>query len=161
LWLPTVSDNHKGCPYIMRNYRYLLSLSNVLSLQLPHMNDIAQQHAMVLFEQAYRLHRKGHLSEAIELYKKSVEICPTAEACTFLGWSYSMVGRYDEAIEWCKQAISLDPTYGNPYNDIGSYLIETGQPQEALPWLEKAAVAPLPPIRVCVVSGLTSGERWL
>jgi tetratricopeptide (TPR) repeat protein len=106
------------------------------------MDNIAQQHAMVLFEQAYRLHMKGHLGEAIELYKKSLEICPTAEACTFLGWGYSMVGRYDEAIEWCKQAISLDPDFGNPYNDIGSYLVETGRPQEALPWLEKATLAP-------------------
>lgn len=96
---------------------------------------------MVLFEQAHRLHQKGHLSEAIELYQKSLEIRPTAEAHTFLGWAYSMLGRYEEAIACCQQAIACDPAFGNPYNDIGSYLIEQGQPAAALPWLEQATRA--------------------
>ncbi|MBI4234295.1 MAG: tetratricopeptide repeat protein, partial [Chloroflexi bacterium] len=35
-------------------------------------------------------------------------------------------------------AIAVDPDFGNPYNDIGAYLIEKGQLDEAIPWLEKA-----------------------
>jgi Tfp pilus assembly protein PilF len=44
----------------------------------------------------------------------------------------------DEAIDECKKAIRIDPTYGNPYNDIGAYLIERGDHNQAIPWLEKA-----------------------
>ncbi len=42
----------------------------------------------------------------------------------------------------CKEAIAVDPDFGNPYNDIGSYLIELGKLDEAIPWLEAAIKAP-------------------
>ena len=38
----------------------------------------------------------------------------------------------------CKNAILIDPGLGNPYNDIGAYLIHQGKHDEAIPWLEKA-----------------------
>jgi tetratricopeptide (TPR) repeat protein len=94
-----------------------------------------------LFQEAYDKQTQGSLDEAISLYQKSLEILPTAEAYTFLGWAYSYQGRYDEAIEECRKAIDLDPEYGNPYNDIGAYLIEKGQPDEAIEWLQKATEA--------------------
>jgi Tfp pilus assembly protein PilF len=58
-----------------------------------------------------------------------------------LGWAYSFLHRYDEAIEECKHAIAVDPEFGNPYNDIGSYLIRLGKFDEAIPWLEHAITA--------------------
>jgi Tfp pilus assembly protein PilF len=36
----------------------------------------------------------------------------------------------------------VDPEFGNPYNDIGVYLIELDRPDEAVPWLEQAITAP-------------------
>ena len=36
----------------------------------------------------------------------------------------------------------MDPDFGNPYNDIGAYLIQMGRLDEAIPWLEKATRAP-------------------
>lgn len=101
-----------------------------------------QQQAKILFEQAYRHQRKGELGDAIALYKRSITLHPTAETYTFLGWSYSMMQRYDDAIEMCHKAIALDPDYGNPYNDIGAYLLEQEKYAEAILWLEKAIVAP-------------------
>ncbi len=97
-----------------------------------------REEAMKLFEEAYKYHMLGDLDKAIELYRKSIDIYPTAEAWTFLGWAYSMRGNYEGAIEACKKAIEIDPDFGNPYNDIGSYLIELGQLDEAIEWLEKA-----------------------
>ena len=35
----------------------------------------------------------------------------------------------------------MDPDFGNPYNDIGVYLMQKGQYNEAIPWLEKAKQA--------------------
>jgi Tfp pilus assembly protein PilF len=94
------------------------------------------------FEEAYRRQMKGDLEEAADLYKKSIESHPTAEAYTFLGWTYSFMGRVDDAIAECHKAIALDPTFGNPYNDIGAYLIQKGQIDDAIPWFEQALKAP-------------------
>ena len=89
----------------------------------------------------YVYHLSGRFETAIEFFRKSIEIHPTARGHTFLGWSLSMLGRLEEAIAECKKAVPLDPDYGNPYNDIGLYLIELGRPDEAIPWLEKAMTA--------------------
>lgn len=91
-----------------------------------------------LFQKAYRMQMDGELDLAISLYKRSIQLYPTAEANTFLGWTYRFQGKLEAAIEECKHAIATDPTFGNPYNDIGAYLLELGKPEEAVPWLEKA-----------------------
>jgi Tfp pilus assembly protein PilF len=82
------------------------------------------------------------VGSAIDPYQRSIAACPTAEAHTFLGWTYSFQGRLEEAIAECQNAIAVDPTFGNPYNDIGAYLIEMGRLDEAIPWLERATRAP-------------------
>ena len=97
--------------------------------------------AYALWEQGYVLHLSGRYREAVDSFRKSVEVLPTAEGHTFLGWSLSMLGRLEEAVAECHKAIALDPEYGNPYNDIGVYLIDLGRPDEAIPWLEKAISA--------------------
>jgi Tfp pilus assembly protein PilF len=107
------------------------------------MTDAEQRRkAVELLQEAYRHQMAGELDRAIELYQQSIAIHPTAEAHTFLGWTYSFQGRYDEAIAQCKEAIAVDPEFGNPYNDIGSYLLKLGRLDEAIPWLEEAIKAP-------------------
>ena len=100
-----------------------------------------QVRAYVLWQQGYVLHVKGRYQSAVDKFRESIEILPTAEGHTFLGWSLSMLGHIEEALAECKKAIALDPDYGNPYNDIGVYLIDLGRPAEAIPWLEKAIAA--------------------
>jgi len=94
-----------------------------------------------LFQQAYEYQMKGKLEEALKFYQKSIDTFPSAEAYTFLGWTYSFMGQLHEAIEECHRAIETDPDFGNPYNDIGAYFIELDQLDEAIPWLEKASEA--------------------
>ncbi|HTW23872.1 MAG TPA: tetratricopeptide repeat protein [Candidatus Baltobacteraceae bacterium] len=100
------------------------------------------EQAQDLFQQAYRAQMTGDWDRAAELYKASLEILPTAEAHTFLGWTYHFQGKIDDAIAECKRAIEVDPDFGNPYNDIGAYLISQGRLDEAVPWLEQAISAP-------------------
>lgn len=105
-------------------------------------DEISKQQAMILVERGHKHQMKGEYADAILLYRRSLALQPTAEAFTFLGWTYSMMKRYDEAIESCKMAIEVDSAFGNPYNDIGAYLIELNRWEEAIPWLEKALTAP-------------------
>ena len=84
---------------------------------------------------------QGDYQKAIELYSRSIETFATAEAYTFRGWTHSFLGDYQQAIEDCHRAIQVDPEFGNPYNDIGAYLIEQEKWDDAIPWFEKAIIA--------------------
>src|SRR5206468_9581107 len=72
---------------------------------------------------------------------KKCDLHPTAEAHTFLGWTYHFQGRLEDAIAECRRAIEIDPDFGNPYNDIGAYMIEQGNFDQAIPWLQQAIEA--------------------
>lgn len=100
-----------------------------------------KKRALELWTEGRENQLRGKLATAIELYQKSIEILPTAEAHTFLGWAYNTQGLINEAIAQCKLAIEVDPSFGNPYNDLGSYLMNQGNLGEATFWLEKAKLA--------------------
>src|SRR6266576_3401902 len=80
----------------------------------------AHTRAWEILQDAYQVQMEGDYDRAIELYRFSLEMHPTAE---------------------CKRAIKIDPDFGNPYNDIGAYLIEQNRFDEAIPWLERATEA--------------------
>ena len=105
------------------------------------MTESSISKAQEYLEKAYKLQMDGRYEEAISSYKMSIEYFPTAEAHTFLGWAFSFLGNLERAIEECKRAIEIDSDYGNPYNDIGSYLIQQGNYDEAITWLEMALKA--------------------
>jgi tetratricopeptide (TPR) repeat protein len=100
-----------------------------------------QERAMELIKEALDRQTAGELNDAIRLYKESIALFPTADAHTYLGWTYSFQGKINEAIAECEIAIHLDPEFGNPYNDIGVYLMQQQKVDEAIPWLEKAKQA--------------------
>lgn len=102
----------------------------------------SEEHAIELWRQGTACLLSGDLDEAVELFTRSLKIHPTAEAYTFRGWAYSFAGRLEDAIEECRKAIATDPSFGNPYNDIGCYLMQRGELEEAIPWLEQAKRAP-------------------
>jgi tetratricopeptide (TPR) repeat protein len=104
-------------------------------------DDDAVRQATELWQQGCQLQMAGELERAIAAYKRSIEIHPTAEAHTYLGWTYSFQGKIDEATAECLRAIEIDPEFGNPYNDIGVYLMQRDRLDEAIPWLEKAKLA--------------------
>ncbi|HEY7168719.1 MAG TPA: tetratricopeptide repeat protein [Candidatus Binatia bacterium] len=100
-----------------------------------------QERAMELIKEALDLQTAGKLDQAVRLYKESLALFPTADAHTYLGWAYSFQGKIDDAIAQCEIAIRLDPEFGNPYNDIGVYLMQQQKLDEAIPWLERAKQA--------------------
>jgi tetratricopeptide (TPR) repeat protein len=105
------------------------------------MSSEREKEARQRFQEAFAAQMAGELDRAIELYLGSIELFPTAEAYTFLGWTYHFQGKIEAAIAECKRAIKIDPDFGNPYNDIGVYLIDLNRHDEAIPWLEQAMKA--------------------
>ena len=105
-------------------------------------SDLKRYEANQLFHEAYEAQLANDYERAIELYKRSIEMFPTAEAHTFLGWVYSFQQRYDDAIDECLEAIRVDETLGNPYNDIGSYLLAKGDSYGSVRWFKRALLAP-------------------
>jgi tetratricopeptide (TPR) repeat protein len=99
------------------------------------------QRAVALVNEGLRAQEQGEMDRAIGLYLDSIDIFPTAEGHTYLGWALSYQGKLEEAIEHCRNAIEIDPDFGNPYNDIGVYLMQRNQLDEAIPWLERAKLA--------------------
>src|SRR2546425_3122817 len=65
---------------------------------------VAKNEALTYFQKAYEAQMGGDLDDAAELYKQSIAAYPTAEAHTFLGWTYSFMGMTDEAIDECHRA---------------------------------------------------------
>jgi tetratricopeptide (TPR) repeat protein len=100
-----------------------------------------EERAKMYFQQAYKAHMNGELDDAVRLYTRALETFPTPEAHTFLGWAYSHQGHLEEAIAECEKAIDIDPDYGNPYNDMGAYLMELGRFEEAEESLTQALYA--------------------
>jgi Tfp pilus assembly protein PilF len=105
------------------------------------MSTDRKEQAWQRLQEAYQAQMDGDYDRAVELYRQSLALYPTAEAHTFLGWTFHFQGKIQEAIDECKLAIEVDPEFGNPYNDIGSYLIGLGRFDEAIPWLEQAIAA--------------------
>lgn len=97
--------------------------------------------ALEFLQRAHAFQREDRLEAAMICCKKSLEIHPTPEAHLLLALVHSVHGRYQDAIHACERAIQLDPEFGNPYNDIGGYLIKLGQIEEAIPWFEMAIAA--------------------
>ena len=109
---------------------------------LPEEQIEVWQQASEFFHRAYQRQRRGDWAGAAQDYRHSINFYPTAEAHTFLGWVYAHIKLYVEAIGECQRAIELDPNFGNPYNDIGAYLVEQQRFREAIPWFEQAIAAP-------------------
>jgi len=109
---------------------------SLASPELP-LEERARQ-AAELCRNAYRLQSLGLEDEAVQMFQRSIEVKPTAEAHTYLGRSFRIQGKLQAAIAQCKAAIAIDPEFGNPYNDLGAYLVDEGEFSEAIPWLERA-----------------------
>jgi Tfp pilus assembly protein PilF len=110
-------------------------------IEMESMADNSKARALAFCEEGTAALLSGDLEGAIELFTESLEIAPTAESYTYRGWAYSLLGRYEDSITECQKAIATDPTFGNPYNDIGSYLVHLGRPDDAVAWFEKAKKA--------------------
>ena len=71
------------------------------------MNAETVSSAWQLLKEAYQYQMGEDYDMAVELYQRSIDLHPTAEAYTFLGWTYHFQGRVDDAIAECKKRSGL------------------------------------------------------
>jgi serine/threonine protein kinase/Flp pilus assembly protein TadD len=57
---------------------------------------------------------------------------------TGVAWSYYYAAKLDQAAEECQKALNLGPRYFEALACMGLIRMAQGQPEEALPWLERA-----------------------
>ncbi len=80
---------------------------------------------------------------ALQHFTKALTLKVTAEALTLVGWAHSFLNQLDQAKNYCLKAISANPDYGPPYNDLGTYLFKEGRIDESMKWFTLAKRAPI------------------
>jgi len=109
---------------------------------------------------AYRQQIAGDLERAIETYRRSIATCPPRGAHVSR-LDVLVQGRLEEATAECLRAIEVDPDFGNPYNDIGVYLMQQASSRRPSPGssapssgaLRAAAVSVHEPRRIYLKQG--------
>jgi len=86
-------------------------------------------------------------TEAARIFSECLELdTQNAKAADYLGRSYEAQGKTEDAIAAYRTAISLDasvPENPQPYLDLGTLLVESDRPDDAVPYLQQAAgIAP-------------------
>lgn len=80
----------------------------------------------------------GRQDEAIELYKKVIELDPLrARSYSSLGSQLYYAGRYDEANAMLQRALELNPQKEHDHLTRGQVLLAQGRPQQALDEIER------------------------
>ena len=107
------------------------------------MNEREVQHlATQHLNRAHQHQNEGRFGYALRDYRRSIAVFPSPEAYLSLAAALGYLARYEEAIKECHHAIALDPDLGQPYHDIGTYLIELRRWDQAKVWFELALNAP-------------------
>ncbi|GFO65348.1 tetratricopeptide repeat protein [Geomonas paludis] len=86
----------------------------------------------------------GRQPEAIERYRKAIELCPGLVAPHYnMGNSLYTLGRLAEAAECYRRALAVEPTLAQAWHNLALALKDQGRFEEALQALQRAvAVAP-------------------
>jgi Tfp pilus assembly protein PilF len=83
----------------------------------------------------------GEIDLASYLYAHSLEWGETVEARLGLAFSYAYGGQLERAVEECRKAVAADPEDGRASNDLGVYLMQLGDDDQAVPHLLQAVSA--------------------
>jgi tetratricopeptide (TPR) repeat protein len=105
------------------------------------MSDFIQRRADLLLRRGNLARDSGDYVTALHEFKAAAYVARTPDALTQWGAMEHFLGDTEKAIELCREAIGLDPDCGNPYNDIGTYLVVQGRGDEAVSWFKKAIVS--------------------
>ncbi len=93
------------------------------------------------FRTGYMYEAAGNLGAAAACYSRSIQAGPSAEAYTSLSHVLRLMGEVDAALYQARQAVEIDPEFGNAWSNLGALLIEKHIYDEAVSCLERALKA--------------------
>ncbi|MHB1749862.1 MAG: tetratricopeptide repeat protein [Acidithiobacillus sp.] len=94
------------------------------------------------FQEGLDWQQTDHPQEAAIAFKRALEHGPkSAVIWTFYAWALSASGDPHGAIAACRRAIACDAEWGQAWNDLGEYLMDTGREDEALFVIRRALKA--------------------
>ena len=102
------------------------------------MEPFIEKRASTLLERGKAAVEVGDYFTAFHEFKASAYVLRTSAALTNWGSMEHCLGDSPRAIELCREAIALDPDWGSPYNNIGSYLVAMHRQDEAIAWFKRA-----------------------
>lgn len=99
----------------------------------------AQGDVAALHDMARRALARGEPRQAIELLQKALAKSQhAADLWCSLGAAWRQAGEFAKSRQAYVQALGLKPDYPEVLSNLGEWHIASGQPQDALPWLERA-----------------------
>ncbi len=82
--------------------------------------------------------RLNACQQAVEQYQYALSIRPNSTVASNIGYCYQAMGKNAEAIASYQQAIRIDSTNPNPYNNLSALYFQTGDYEAALDWAQQA-----------------------
>lgn len=77
-------------------------------------------------------YKKGQFDEALRFYDRAAEMCPSNTACrNNRAAALSGLGRLEEAVKECEEAIRLDPAYGKARHRLSGLYLRLGHVEGA------------------------------
>ncbi len=104
-------------------------------------NPFLERRAEGLLERGRVAVETGDYVTALHEFRAAAYVCRNPASLTNWGSMEHCLGDTQRAIELCHEAIALDPDWGSPYNNIGSYLVAMQRTDEAIPWFKRAAAS--------------------
>jgi superkiller protein 3 len=87
----------------------------------------------------YAYYRLGRPSDALTCCRRALELAPEhAYAFKGQGVCLAALGQVDEGIASLLQAIQCEPNFFDAYHDLAVVLLQSGHPDKAKPWAQRA-----------------------
>jgi tetratricopeptide (TPR) repeat protein len=81
--------------------------------------------------------KQGKQHDAMEMYRKAIS--PAAEPMNYLAWLRQEQGNFEEALPLAQVAVMMKPDDADAIDTLAVILCKTGQNQDAVRWMERAA----------------------
>ena len=85
--------------------------------------------------------QQGRLGEAMEKYRTSIDLLPSAEGFYNIGLIHTQQGNIDGAITAYRKSIALKPSQPQPHLNLGGLYVKAGRTVEAMAEFRSAAAA--------------------
>jgi tetratricopeptide (TPR) repeat protein len=98
-----------------------------------HTAKVTKNNYLAYNNLGYYLSKEGKVQEAMDNYRKALEINPQYEdGYNNMGYALAELKRYPEAIAHYRAALKIKPNHTEVHNNLGNALADTGHPDEAV-----------------------------